>query len=75
MPKSKEALEQRTHERWQTVEFASRFLNDVEKRFSIRQLNFLGVVWAIEHFNYYLYGRAFQIITDDRTFFSFLGEK
>ena len=38
------ALEQRTPNGWHTVAFASRFLNSVEDRYSINELELLGVV-------------------------------
>ena len=44
------ALEQRTPNGWHTVAFASQFLNSVEDRYSINELELLGVVWSIEHF-------------------------
>ena len=44
------ALEQRTPNGWHAVAFASRFLNSVEDRYSINELELLDVVWSIEHF-------------------------
>ena len=44
------ALEQLDCEGWKTVAFASRFLNSNEERYSINELELLGVVWAIEYF-------------------------
>ena len=49
------ALEQLDCEGWKTVAFASRFLNKNEERYSINDLELLGVVWAIEYFKYYLF--------------------
>ena len=46
------ALEQRTPNGWHTVAFASRLLNSVEDRCSIKELELLGVVRSIEHFKY-----------------------
>ena len=60
------ALEQRTPNGWHTVAYASRFLNSVYDRYSINELELLGVVWSIEHFKYYLYGKPFTVITDHR---------
>ena len=48
------ALEQRSPSGWHTVAFASRFLNSNEERYSINELELLGVVWSVEHFKYYL---------------------
>ena len=46
------ALEQLDCEGWKTVVFASRFLNSNEERYSINELELLGVNWAIEFFKY-----------------------
>ena len=64
------ALEQRTPNGWHTLAFASRFLNSVEDRYSINELGLLGVVWSVEHFKYYLYGKPFTVITDHRALLS-----
>ena len=53
------ALEQLDCEGWKMVVFASRFLNNNEERYSINELELLGVVWAIEYFKYYLFGIKF----------------
>ena len=59
-------------ERWKTVVFASRFLNSNEERYSINELKLLGVVWAIEYFKYYLFGKNFTLLTDHRALLSVL---
>ena len=46
-------------EGWIAVAYASRFLNPFEEKYSVNELELLGVVWAIEHFKYYLYGKHF----------------
>ena len=66
------ALEQRTPNGWHTVAFASRFLNSVDDRYSINELELLGVVWSVEHFKYYLYGKPFTAITDHRALLSIM---
>ena len=68
------ALEQRTPNGWHTVAFASRFLNTVEDRYIINELELLGVVWSVEHFKYYLYGKPFTVITDHRALLSIMRE-
>ena len=68
------ALEQRTPNGWHTVAFASRFLNSVEDRYSINELELLGVVWSVEYFKYYLYGKPFTVITDHRALLSIMRE-
>ena len=66
------ALEQRTPNGWHTVAFASRFLNSNEDRYSINELELLGVVWSVEHFKYFLYGKPFTVITDHRALLSIM---
>ena len=68
------ALEQRTPNGWHTVAFASQFLNSVEDRYSINELELLGVVCSVEHFKYYLYGKLFTVITDHRALLSIMRE-
>ena len=46
----------------------------VEEGYSINELELLGVVWSIEHFKYYLYGKPFTIITDHRALLSIMRE-
>ena len=60
------ALEQRTPDGWNTVAFNSRFLNSTDDRYSINELELLGVVWSIEYFKYDLYSKLFTVITDHR---------
>ena len=55
------ALEQVDCEGWKTVAFVNRFLNNNEERYSINELKLLGVVWAIECFKYYLFGKNFSL--------------
>ena len=54
--------------------FASRFLNSVEDRYSINELELLGVVWSVEHFKYYLYGKPVTVRTDHRALLSIIRE-
>ena len=46
------ALEQRSPTGWHTVAFASRFLNSNEERYSVNELELLGVVWSVEYIKY-----------------------
>ena len=54
--------------------FASRLLNSIKVRYSINELELLGVVWSIEHFKYYLYDKPFTVITDHRALLSIMRE-
>ena len=58
------ALEQLTVDDWKPIFFASRISNSNEERYSINELELLGVVGSIEYFKNYLYGKEFSIITD-----------
>ena len=68
------ALEQRSPTGWHTVAFASRFLNSNEERHSVNELKLLGVVWSVEYFKNYLFGKSFTIITDHRALISITKE-
>ena len=58
------ASEQCSPTGWHTVAFASRFLNSNEERYSVNELELLGVVWSVAYFKCYLFGKSFTIITD-----------
>ena len=68
------ALEQNTPDGWKPIAFASRFLNSTEKRYSVNKLELLGIVWSIDYFKYYLYGKNFTVVTDHRALLSILKE-
>ena len=68
------AVEQLTVDGWKPIAFASRFLNSCEKRYSVNELELLGVVWSIEYFKNYLYGKHFKVITDHRALLSIMKE-
>ena len=46
------------------IAFASRYLNDAEKKFSIGELELLAVVWGLKRFRFHLYGKQVQIFAD-----------
>ena len=46
------------------IAFASRFLNDAEKKYAINELELLAVVWGLEHFRFYIYGKEITLKTD-----------
>ena len=46
------------------IAFGSRYLNDTEKKYSIGELELLAVVWGLEKFRFYFYGRKVHLYTD-----------
>ena len=46
------------------IAFASRYLNDAEKKYSIGELELLAVVWGLERLRFYLYGKQVQLFSD-----------
>ena len=58
-------LEQESNNGWETIAYASRFLNKAEEKYSINELELLGIVWSVEHFKHYLYGQYFTVQTDE----------
>ena len=67
-------LEQKYGSTWETIAFASRFLNNLELRYSTNELELLAVVWPMEHFKYYLYGSGFILQTDHQALLTALKE-
>ena len=60
---------------WKPISLASRFSISNEERYSLNELERLGVVWSIEYFKNYLNGKEFSIITHHRAFLSILKEQ
>ena len=46
------------------IAFGSRYLNDSEKNYSIGELELIAVVWGLEKFRFYLYGKKVFLYTD-----------
>ena len=67
------ALEQEVEKDvWVPIVFASRFLNDQEKKYSTNELELLPIVWSFEHFRDYLLGNHFVVLTDHEAIISAL---
>ena len=59
-------LEQLHVSDWKTISFASRFFHP----HASNKLELLGVVWAVEHYNNYLFVSDFEVITDHKALLS-----
>ena len=46
------------------ISYASRTLNDAERKYSTVEKEALGLLWAVVHFRVYLLGRPFVVVTD-----------
>ena len=56
------------------ISYASRTLSKSEKNYSQTEKEGLGVVWAVNKFHKYLFGRKFEIWTDHKPLLGLLGE-
>ena len=67
------SLEQQTEKNeWIQISFASRYLNNQEKKYSTNELELLAVVWAVDRFKHYLLRKEFLIVTDHKALTSAL---
>ena len=48
------------------IAYGSRYLNETEKKYSIGELEILAVVWGLEKFRFYLYGKKVYLYTDNQ---------
>ncbi|XP_053384619.1 uncharacterized protein K02A2.6-like [Mercenaria mercenaria] len=48
------------------VAYASRTLNQTERRYSQIEIEMLACVWGVERFRTYVYGQPFKLLTDHR---------
>ena len=46
------------------IAIAIRYLTDAEKKYSIGELELLAVVWVLERFRFYVYGKQIQLLSD-----------
>ena len=65
-------LEQWDPNGWFPITYASRFSNTAEQKYGTIEIEFLAVVWATEHFRYYLYCSNFELVTDRKALLSAL---
>ena len=61
-------LQQKEDMGWKPISYASRFLQELEAKYLINELELLAVVWAIEHFKNYVYGEKFGVVSDYKAF-------
>ena len=59
-------LIQKQNGQWTIVSYASKSLSTCERRYSQTEKEALGVVWAMEKFHPYLYGKDFEFLTDHK---------
>jgi hypothetical protein len=59
-------LSQTTDKREHPVAYASRALSDVERRYTVSEREALAIVWALDYFKYYTYGKQVIVITDHK---------
>ena len=57
------------------IALASQTLNDAEREYSIGELELLAVVWDLERFRFYLYGKQVQLFSDHQAFEPLLKKK
>ena len=68
-------LLQRRDGMFRPVEYASRSLTDVERRYSQTEREALAVVWGCERFHIYLYGIEFELVSDHKPLLSIYSPK
>ena len=60
---------QKEYELFRPIAFASRFVTDCERKYAMNELDFLGALWGLEYFSYYVvYGKRVNLLTDHQAF-------
>ncbi|XP_037970244.2 uncharacterized protein K02A2.6-like [Plutella xylostella] len=57
------------------IAFGNKTLSSCERRYCQTEKEALALVWAVEHFNMFLYGKDFELITDHKPLEVIFGEK
>lgn len=57
------------------IAYASRALDKHEKNYCVTDLEGLAVVWGVEYFRHYLWGREFDVVTDHEAWKSIFEDK
>lgn len=57
----------RDNKTWHPVEFASKLLNETQRRWPVHEREAWAIVWALNKFDYYLRGRSFTAYTDNKS--------
>ena len=61
--------------RWvELIAFVSKFLSSCEERYSVNELELLGLVWSIDYLRNFLYGKQFKVTTADWPLLAILKE-
>ena len=57
---------------WKPLAYASRFVTELDSKYSKNELELLAVIWSIEHFKNYVYGVEFGVVSDHKVLQSVL---
>lgn len=57
------------------IQYFSRTLNEAQSRYSAIELELLAIIWSVEWFRSYLYGRKFYIYTDHKPLIYLFGNQ